>query len=150
MASQTYIIQLNDNTNLCVGVDEIANGAPLKLKLLNGGMDHTVQWVFNDDGTICSAGNANLCIGPQGVDITEGKAVLSGVVPGRGSQQWNWVGNPPYISNVQQSGLVLDNGNDVVSAGNPILIWNMHSGDNQQWTMLTVDEVQKRMATAAV
>lgn len=148
MASQTYIIQLNDNPNLCVGVGEIANGAPLQLKLLGGGMDHTIQWVFNDNGTICSAGNANLCIGPQGVDISEGPAVLSTIVFGRGAQQWNWVGNPPYVSNVQQSALVLDNDGGVVSAGNPVLIWNMHSGDNQQWTLLTVDEVQKRLATA--
>jgi Ricin-type beta-trefoil lectin domain-like len=150
MASETYIIQLNDNPNFCVGVPEIASGAQLQLKLLGSGADTSVQWVFNDDGTICSAGNPNLCIGPQGVVVNQGQAFLSGVVLGRTSQQWNWLGQPPYIANVAQSGLVLDNAGGNASVGNPVYIWAMHSGDNQQWTLLTVAKAMEVVAAAVV
>lgn len=148
MASQTYIIQLNDNLNYCVGVNSISNGTGVILKLSDGVNDKTVQWVFNDDGTICSAGNPDLCISQAGVTVSQGQLSLNPVVPGQTTQQWNWLGQSPYIANVGQPTMVLDNSGGNNNVANPVLVWPMHNGSNQQWTMLTVQQARERAAAA--
>ena len=148
MATQPYIIQLNDNPNYCVGVGTIANGASVILKQMDGNFDKTVQWLFNDDGTICSAGNPELCLGQPGVTVSQGQLSLNMVVGNQTTQQWNWLGQPPYIANVGQPTMVLDNSGGNVTVGNPILLWQMHSGSNQQWTLLTVQQARERAAAA--
>lgn len=148
MASETYYIQLTQNPNLCIGAQQIASGAQLELKLLSES-DLSTQWTLCDNGNIVSAGNPDLCIDAQGINSNQGTAYLTMVAPGRLSQRWNWVGQPPYITNDMYPTLVLDNANDNPVVGNQVYIWQMHSGENQQWTLLTLDAARKLAEAAA-
>jgi hypothetical protein len=93
-------------------------------------------------GTESLVADPTLCLDVQGTASQSSQLILSPHVLGRQSQAWNWLGNPPFIGNNASSGMVIDNAGGSISPGNPILVWPQSSGQNQQWTMLSVPAVE--------
>jgi hypothetical protein len=138
-----YILQSLQNTNLCIGVTSTAPGTFVTLKTLSGAGDKLSQWSMDPNtGVISLASDPTLCLDVQGYDGKQGQVIIATWVIGRTSQQWNWLGAPPTISNVQYPNMVLDNANNTVAPGNAILIWPLNGGTNQKWSKLAVPALE--------
>ncbi|WCM87649.1 RICIN domain-containing protein [Acidovorax sp. NCPPB 3576] len=144
-----YVIQSLQNTNLCIGVANVAAGSLVTLNVLSGVGGKNSQWNMDpNSGFITLAADPSLCLDVQGYDGQQGQVIVANLVLGRTSQQWNWVGRAPTISNVQYPQMVLDNANNNASPGNPILIWPYNGGQNQKWSSLSVPALSKMLELA--
>ncbi|OJT21058.1 hypothetical protein BO221_29725 [Archangium sp. Cb G35] len=150
--SQKYIIQSQQNTNYCFGVLQAAMNQPVVLSYIQGAANPLTQWIMDPNtGLIRLAANQDLYLDVQGTVTQGSQLILSSYIPGRLSQSWNWVGNPPFIANNANPGMVVDNSEDNVSPGNPILIWPQNGGQNQKWTLVSVathEAFQSRLTSA--
>ena len=143
MSATKYIIQSLQNQNYCIGVRQASARQPLVLSFLQGAGSPNTQWYMDPNtGLITLVADPSLCIDVQGTVIQGSQLILSTYVPGRQSQSWNWLGNPPYVSNNAAGNMVIDNSGGNISPGNPILVWGQNSGTNQQWTELSVAGVE--------
>lgn len=147
--STTYVLQLQSNPNYCIGVQAASSGSPVVLSYLQGAGSKLTQWILDPNTLlITSAAAPSLCLDVKGTVTQGSQLIITDIVLGRQSQQWNWVGNPPYISNIAASNMVIDNSGGNNSQGNPILIWGQNGGTNQQWLRTSVQFVEA--ATAAL
>jgi|GEM_PF-2505161 len=141
--STKYIIQSLQNQNYCIGVRQASANQPLVLSYLQGAGSPLSQWYMDPNtGIITLVADPRLCIDVQGVVIQGSQLILSPYVPGRQSQNWNWLGNPPFISNNSAGNMVIDNSGGSITPGNPILVWSQNGGNNQKWTELSVAGVE--------
>lgn len=140
----SYIIQSQQNQNYCIGVTQASAHQPVILSFLQGAGGPLTQWQMDPTtGIISLVAEPSLVLDVQGTGGQGSQLILSYYVLGRASQTWNWLGNPPYISNNAYPSMVVDNGGANVSPGNPILLWGQNSGQNQKWTQLSVPAVEK-------
>lgn len=134
-----YVIQSLQNTGLCVGTTSTAAGSLVTLQVLSGVGGQLSQWLMDpNSGYIKLAADPSKCLDVQGFTGQQGQVIIADLVLGRTSQLWNWVGNPPRISNVEYPTMVLDNSGGNANPGNPILIWPSNGGQNQKWSSLSV------------
>ena len=134
-----YILQSQQNTNFCVGVTSVAAGSNVALLTLSGAGGTTSQWSMDPNtGYIQLIADPSLYLDVQGTGANPWQLIVSNFVIGRVSQKWNWVGNPPFISNQAYPTMVIDNSGGNVTAGNPILLWSLNNGQNQKWSKLAV------------
>ncbi|MEX3954118.1 RICIN domain-containing protein [Paraburkholderia sp. EG287A] len=134
-----YVIQSLQNSNLCIGATSAAAGSLVTLQELAGIGGKLSQWNMDpNSGYITLAADPTKCLDIQGFDGQKGQVIVADLVLGRNSQLWNWVGRPPYISNVEYPTMVLDNSGGITVPGNPVLIWPYNGGKNQEWSSLPV------------
>jgi len=139
MSTTKYIIQSLQNPNYCVGVRQASANQPVVLSFLQGAGSPLTQWYMDPNtGIISLVADPTLYIDVQGTVVQGSQLILSPYVPGRQSQSWNWLGNPPYISNNAAGNMVMDNSGSNIAPGNPILVWQQNNGQNQKWTELSV------------
>jgi hypothetical protein len=143
MSDTKYIIQSLQNQNYCIGVTQASARQPLILSFLQGAGSPLTQWFMDPNtGLMRLVADPNLCIDVQGTVVQGPQLILSTFVPGRQSQSWNWLGNPPYISNNAAGNMVIDNSGGSIRPGNPVLVWPQNGGQNQQWTELSVSALE--------
>lgn len=134
-----YIIQSAQNPNFCIGVTQASAGSLVVLSTLQGAGNTLTQWLLDPNtGHMQLAANPDLYLDWQGTSPSGSQLIVTDYVLGRTSQTWNWVGNPPYISNNAAFNYVIDNSGAQVTAGNPILLWPQNSAINQKWNRLAV------------
>jgi hypothetical protein len=143
MSQTKYIIQCQQNSNYCIGVTQPSAQQTVILSFLQGAGNPSTQWTMDPNtGLIRLAADPNLCLDVQGTVIQGSQLIISPYVLGRQSQAWNWLGNPPYISNNASGQMVIDNSGGDINPNNPILVWPQDGGANQKWTMLAVPAVE--------
>ena len=146
----TYILQSQQNTNLCIGAASDAAGALVTLQILSGIGGTLSQWNMDQNtGYITLAADPNLCLDIQGFNGQQGQVIVANLVLGRTSQRWNWVGSPPYITNQAYPSMVIDNSGGNANPGNPILVWPLNGGQNQKWSALGVPALEALAEAAA-
>ncbi|HET9621013.1 MAG TPA: RICIN domain-containing protein [Kofleriaceae bacterium] len=142
-----YIIQSQQNQNYCIGVTQAGPHQPVVLSFLQGAGSPLTQWHMDPNtGIISLVADPQLVLDVQGTGGQGSQLILSHYVLGRASQAWNWLGNPPLISNNAYPSMVVDNSGANVSPGNPVLLWGQNNQQNQRWTQLSVPDVEGFLA----
>ncbi|WP_394828971.1 ricin-type beta-trefoil lectin domain protein [Pendulispora albinea] len=139
-----YILQSGQNPNLCVGVSSLQPGAPVILTPFQPPGSPFTQWYLDGStGRIVLAANPSLCL-----DASQpGNQLFLNSWTMSPTQFWNWLGAPSYIINYGYPQAVIDNSGASIIPGNPILLWGMHGGVNQRWSLLQVPAMAEIVAS---
>ena len=152
--STKYVIVLNANTNICLGVTTASPGTPVVLSILQGAGSPLTQWYLDaNSGAISLAGSPEgnpLYLDFQGTSASNGNGVIvSNSVLGRTFQKWNWVGNPPYVMNVGAPTYCIDDTGST-QPGTKVYIYNQMNGNiNQQWQFLAVPVLEEALVASS-
>jgi hypothetical protein len=151
--STKYIIALNTNPSICLGVTTASPGTPVVLSLLQGAGSSLTQWYIDpNSGTIRLAGSAEsnpLYLDFQGISPANNNGlIINSLVPGRAFQHWNWVGNPPYVMNVGAPNFCID---DTASTqpGTQVVLFQLSNNINQQWHFVAVPVLEGALAASS-
>lgn len=139
MSSTPYIIQWQQDTSYCLGINQAAPNNPVVLTFLSGPDNPFTQWQMDPNtGFITSVADDTLFLDIQGVQPKNGTPlIVTSLVPGRTYQQWNWLGSPGRIMNIGAPNFYADNQRCRTTLGNTIQLYDS-GGKCQWWNILFV------------